>query len=350
MKSKFILCSAAAVLLVGCAGVPHSNVSQDRLGYAQVIADSWKSQTLLNVVRLRYADAPVFLDVASVINSYSVSAKMNSSAQLPQGTAPNVLNFGGEGSWSNTPTVTYQPVMGDRFTRSMLQPVPPVAVFQLIQSGWPVALVLRTMVGTISGLRNESKGVAADPGFLELVEAMNRIQRAGNLGIRVDARGNGTGVVVVLRRVGVEAEQIEDARRIRELLGVPAGSTEFEISYGLVQRNEREVSLLTRSMLELLLELGFGIDLPASHITDGRAIGGKRQPSEAAVSSNIVKIHSGPEMPKDSYAAVPYRGNWYWIDDTDVASKSTFTFLLILFSLAETGPGVAAPVVTVPSR
>jgi len=45
-----------------------------------------------------------------------------------------------------------------------------------------------------------------------------------------------------------------------------------------------------------------------------------------------------------------HRGHWYWIDDSDVASKSSFTFLLILFSLAETGPSSAAPVVTVPSR
>ena len=55
-------------------------------------------------------------------------------------------------------------------------------------------------------------------------------------------------------------------------------------------------------------------------------------------------------MPADSYAAVPYKGHWYWIDDNDIASKRMFTFLLILSSLAETGQGLAAPVVTVPSR
>lgn len=50
------------------------------------------------------------------------------------------------------------------------------------------------------------------------------------------------------------------------------------------------------------------------------------------------------------YVAVPYKGYWYWIDETDVESKRIFTFLLILFSLAETGQSSAAPVVTVPSR
>jgi hypothetical protein len=63
-----------------------------------------------------------------------------------------------------------------------------------------------------------------------------------------------------------------------------------------------------------------------------------------------VHIHSGTVAPADAYAAVPYKGYWYWIDDTDIASKRTFTFLMILFSLAETGQTTAAPVVTVPSR
>jgi hypothetical protein len=49
-------------------------------------------------------------------------------------------------------------------------------------------------------------------------------------------------------------------------------------------------------------------------------------------------------------AAVQYRDYWYCIDDTDVAGQRTFTFLIILFSLAETGQPTAAPVVTVPSR
>jgi hypothetical protein len=64
----------------------------------------------------------------------------------------------------------------------------------------------------------------------------------------------------------------------------------------------------------------------------------------------MVRIHSGTEMPANSYASVPYQGFWYWIDNRDIVSKRSFTFLLILSSLAETGPSLAAPVVTVPSR
>ena len=37
-------------------------------------------------------------------------------------------------------------------------------------------------------------------------------------------------------------------------------------------------------------------------------------------------------------------------DDTDFVGKRMFTFLMILFSLADTGQSPAAPIVTVPSR
>jgi hypothetical protein len=46
---------------------------------------------------------------------------------------------------------------------------------------------------------------------------------------------------------------------------------------------------------------------------------------------------------------VPYRGRYYWIDDTDYKSKSAFTFVMILFSLAETGGETDLPLVTIPA-
>jgi len=317
--------------------------------YGQVVADSWKRQTLLNVVRMRYADAPVFLEIASIINSYSVAGKASAAATLPSRTDPNVFNLGGEGTWSNTPTVTYQPVLGDRFTKSMLQPVPPVAVFQLLQGGWPPEIVLPTVVGSINELRNAYAGLGADPGFRQLVETLSRIQRAGGLGIRIEPRKDGSAIIIVLRQNGKEAALAEDARQMHALLGLEEGIREFDIAYGLVPRSRREVAVLSRSMLEIMLQLGFGVDLPPEHAKEGRALPGRAKAGDAKVEP-LVHIRSGAEAPADAYAAVPYKGYWYWIDDTDIASKRAFTFLLILFSLAETGQSAAAPIVTVPSR
>jgi hypothetical protein len=348
VKTAIVL-GAFGMLLAGCASVSPDHIISDRQEYGQVIADSWKRQTLLNVVRLRYADAPVFLDVSSIINSYNISGKANASAEVPSFGDPNVLRFGGEGSWSNTPTVTYQPLMGDRFTRSLLQPIPPMAVFQLMQGGWPAELVFPAVVSSINGLRNSWGGTAEDPRFRQLVEALARIQRAGDLGFRVDSRKDGGAVLIVLRRQGKGARPSEDGLLVRNLLGMEEGLDEIQVAYGLAPRNIQEVAMLSRSMLELIMQLGVGIELPAAHAADGRALP-LLQADAGTRAAALVKIHSGSSIPADAYVATPYKGYWYWIDDTDIASKRMFTFLMILFSLAETGQNVAAPIVTVPSR
>jgi hypothetical protein len=354
MRKRYVLFTKVLAVLpllatAGCLHVPAGRVTMDRMDYGQVIAESWKRQTLLNVVRLRYADAPVFLDVASVINTYSLSGTVSAGGSLSNGQLGDAAQMGAGGAWSNTPTVTYQPLMGDRFTKSLLQPIPPAAVMQLMQGGWPTELVLKTVVRSINGLRNDSLGVGGDPGFQEIGGLLSRIQRAGGLGNRVEARKDGSAVILLLRPAGKAAGKPEDQRRVAELLGVEAGADEIEVVYGFAPRSGREVAMITRSMLEIILNLGAGIDLPAGDAASGRVLPGLRQAGDEAATP-LVHIRSGAKAPETAYAAVPYKGRWYWIDDNDIASKRTFTFMMILFSLAETGQTVAAPVVTVPSR
>ena len=71
--TRFSLLISILVLscFTGCVSMGPWTVSRDRFDYAAAISESWKSQTLLNLVKIRYADAPVFLDVASVIRLYS---------------------------------------------------------------------------------------------------------------------------------------------------------------------------------------------------------------------------------------------------------------------------------------
>src|SRR5947207_13715780 len=58
------------------------------------------------------------------------------------------------GRFTDRPTITYTPLMGERFARSMMTPVPPASVLSLIQAGYPVDLVLRLMVNVVNGLDN----------------------------------------------------------------------------------------------------------------------------------------------------------------------------------------------------
>jgi hypothetical protein len=99
-------------------------------------------------------------------------------------------------------------------------------------------------------------------------------------------------------------------------------------------------------MLEIMLTMALDIEVPKVHQTEKRVLVSKHNVDDPL----LISIHSGKSAPPDAFVAVPYKDYWFWIDDTDVVAKTRFTFLMILFSLAETGAPVSAPVVTVPSR
>jgi hypothetical protein len=58
-------------------------VTRDRFDYGESVGESWKTQMLLNLVKLRYGDIPVFMDVGQVVAGYSIQRTLAATASVP---------------------------------------------------------------------------------------------------------------------------------------------------------------------------------------------------------------------------------------------------------------------------
>jgi len=80
---RYLAIAVAVLLLAGCTNIGPNTVPRDRFDYNMAIADSWKEQTLLNIVKLRYADMPLFVEVARFAGQLASFSTAMGSFELP---------------------------------------------------------------------------------------------------------------------------------------------------------------------------------------------------------------------------------------------------------------------------
>jgi len=358
---RTVLLLLALVGPTGCGTIGPDTVTRDRFDYTGAVAESWKSQMLLNLVKIRYGDAPVFLDVGQIVAGYafqrSFSAVGNaftfSSGSVPPGIPTSNVGVAASGQYNDSPTITYSPLSGERFARSMMMPIPPSAVLNVIQAGFPVDEVLRLAVQSVSGVDNRHVGRQyvrlASPEFYVLGRALHRIQASGNIGVRLD-RVDKEEKLTLLLRPNLAAAVEKAGLDVAKILGLDPAAREFRVVYGAVPTNDKEIALLTRSILEVLVDLSSMITVPEAHVMEQRVrpTPGADLGPEGPIAP-LIRIGHASGRPADAFVAVPYRGYWFSIDDRDIASKDLFSFLMFLFTFVETGTKEAAPILTIPT-
>lgn len=338
--------------LTGCTNVGAPVIVRDRYDYSIAIAESWKSQMLLNIVKMRYGDTPVFMDVTSVINLVGIQNTVNMGAGWSFPPTGNAQNLGGSTTWGEKPTITYAPLSGDKFTRSLLTPIPPHALLSLTQAGWPVRQLFTLCVKSVNEMDNRSSAPAftrsEDPEFKKLMELLEKIQKSGGVGTRIEKKDKQNSAMIIFRRK-VSKETESEVSETASLLGLKPGTKEINVIYGAVPTRAGEIAILTRSIMDIIIELSAQIEVPSEQAAEGRTYATSPEIGEGrGQGAPLVKIHSSKEKPYDSFAAMKYRDYWFWIDDRDRQSKVTFSFLMILFSLVETGAPPQSPTITVP--
>ena len=354
--ARLCLCLASAMLAVGCAHIGPRTVAVDRFDYSSAIADSWKQQTLLNIVKLRYMDLPVFVDVASIVAGYSLQTgvTVGGVASSSGGAQGNYGSLGGQAIYTERPTITYVPMTGEKFLRGLITPIDPKSIFFMLQSGYPADFILGLTVESLNGVQNRATAGGrvreADPEFVRALDLLREVQAAGAFGMRVEEdKTKGATGVVFFRREDVLPEISEKTAEIRRLLKMPADGQRFVLAYGPGRGAEGELTVNSRSMLQIMGAFASYIEVPEAHLQDHSAIPSLENDSSDSRSQNV-RIHSAKERPATAFASVQYRDHWFWIEDADLRTKRAITTIMFCFTLADTGNNDKLPLITIPAQ
>jgi hypothetical protein len=349
---------ALALSFTGCSSIGPATLPRDRVEYSSSLSESWKRQTLLNIIKLRYMDPPIFVDVGQIVSGYSLETGMSAGGSLPENNAlgGNTVTLGGTARFTDRPTITYTPLTGNKFIKALMTPLPPDAVFFTVQSGVPADGVFLASVATMNGLKNQESSLAGvtppDPGFLRALELLRKIQQSGAVGMRVQQNEQKQQTTLVTFRAKDISEQtLADIRELRRLLKLDPDALELKLVFGATPGNDKELAVLTRSLLHIMNTMASQVEVPPEEITQGRAAPGfQAGPDAAEERTRLVRIHSSNAKPADAYVTVHYRGHWFWIDDRDLKTKRAFAFMMMLFTLSETGEKENLPLITIPAQ
>jgi hypothetical protein len=357
--STRIACALLAIAVCACSSIGPATLPRDRIDYTTAIGESWKQQTLLNIVKLRYGDFPVFLDVAQVVAGYTIAttfgagfnAANNNNSMVGAFTVGGSLNA--QGAFTDRPTLIYAPLTGTNFLKKLMTPIPPGSVLFTLQSGYAADLVMPIAIDSINGINNESRrgmARAADPRFLRLVQLIRDQQLAGAIQVRIEQEKGAPALDLISFAPSKDPQVATQRREIRSILGLKPDLHELKVYYGGYSGKDDEMDMMTRSMLQIMLELSTVVRVPASDVTENKAAPGLVVDQAGGTQAPpALKILSGTEPPSDAFVAVQYQGRWFWIANTDIRSKFSFDFVMLLFSLSDVGSKVPPPVLTIPT-
>jgi hypothetical protein len=342
-----------ALGMPGCLAAGPEQIRTGRGDYNAAIQQTSNEQLLLNIVRLRYRDIPLFLEVTSVTTRFTTTASSEASSALASGTRTTFGLKAGV-SYSEAPTVTYAPLQGEQFVTQMLTPVDLRTVVLLYHSGWSVDRILRLCAKGMNGLLNAPGASGPTPSlapefrdFIRATALLRDLQLTNSIELGLAPAGAEDPAVLHLRATATSNQTAEEFTR---LLGLPQDTDRFGLAPGLHVPGASRIALSLRSLMGTLFYVSQGVEVPPGHAAAGLVTTTRNQDGSifdwSELTADLIAIRSGPEPPERGYVSVPYRGAWFWIDDADLASKSTFALLMQILALQSGELESAAPVLT----
>ncbi len=179
---------------------------------------------------------------------------------------------------------------------------------------------------------------------------MREGQLAGAIQIRIERPKEGAESSVLVFGSSKDLQLAARGREIKGILGIKPDLRELRVHYGGYSGKDDEIDMMTRSMLQIMLEFAAIVQVPESDVSQGKAGPGLVDAQAAALSGPPLRVLVTDTPPQGAQVAVQYDRRWFWIADNDIQSKNTFAIIMLLFSIADTGVKGAAPVVTIPAN
>ncbi|QPJ65998.1 MAG: hypothetical protein G3M78_11575 [Candidatus Nitrohelix vancouverensis] len=342
--------------LSGCMGwIGPASIKSDRNSYNTSIQKSDNEQLLLNLVRLKYRDTPFFLEVSGIASQFTISADASLSATLQKG---DYGIFGPKAGMllKESPTVTYSPLQGEQFIQRFLSQIPIDHLYLLYKSGWSIERVMRIAIQQIGPLKNAPNASGPTPkkapefeAFVQVIRLIRHFQVEGLLSVSLSGEIDSRKLTF---KIDPSAEQSEELKQLRAHLKLPEGALAFSLGHAANDPSFGEFTVETRSLLGIMYYLSHAVETPQAdaelgNVTltvkaDGTPFDWKK------MSGDLLNVRTQESSPDNPAVSVKYGDNWFYISQSDLDSKSTFSLLGQIFSLQAGNAKSGAPLLTLP--
>ena len=354
-----ILLLLLVLTLSGCAQFGPDLVKAGRNEYNKVLAQTNDEETLLNLVRLRYSDNPVIMQVSSVSTSFTWSQGVNVQSQLYEsGTGDSFVGPGGNLEYAERPTITYIPLAGADYVKKVLTPMDLDMLILLGRSGWSLERLFRVTINRMNGLENAPEASGPTPRKAPQFKDFNRA--AALLRKMQDSHALVSGYLkqgeekVAGFRFIPESQNSSEVLELSKLLGLAPDSELITLDTISHARRKDALGLEMRSLAGISFFLSHGVQVPDEDVLGGIVRTTKTDDSEPFNWNEIFEdffiVHSQTERPTKAAVSANYRGKWFYIADTDIQTKYTFMLLRQLMQLQAGKTQTSGPLLTLPVR